>query len=178
MKRTATAIAILFACVLALGALFVFSGQYDVAADEPHWAVTERLLGTVRDRSIARAAAAIEVPRLEDAAMVAKGAREYADMCAGCHLSPLSRDSITRQGLNPQPLDLYRHRIPPRRAFWVIKHGLKMTGMPAWGRSHDDASIWSIVAFLQKMPEMDAQGYRSLVAQAAPTERSQERGHH
>ena len=164
MKRAIAAI-IAFVALVAIGAgIFVFSGQYDVGADEPHWAVTESMLRIARDRSIEASARAIDVPALVSPEQVARGAQEYAAMCAGCHLSPLSRDSETRKGLNPQPPDFYRTRVSPQRAFWVTKHGLKMTGMPAWGRTHDDATIWSLVAFLQKMPELDADRYRALAA--------------
>lgn len=63
-------------------------------------------------------------------------------------------ESAARTGLYPQPPNLAQHRVAPGTAFWVIKHGLKMTGMPAWGETHDDASIWSIVAFLQRRPDL------------------------
>ena len=45
-----------------------------------------------------------------------------------------------------------------------------MSAMPAWGMSHDDATIWSMVAFLQKMPDMSAEQYKEIVAKAPPDE--------
>lgn len=56
--------------------------------------------------------------------------------------------------------------IDPRSAFWVIKHGLKMSAMPAWGKTHDDETIWSMVAFVNKLPSMSAQEYKEMVAKA------------
>ena len=53
---------------------------------------------------------------------------------------------------------------------WVIKHGIKATGMPAWGPTHDDETLWSVVAFLQKLPALDEKSYRDLVGKAAPHE--------
>jgi mono/diheme cytochrome c family protein len=166
MKRAATAIGGLIIIAFLAGALFVYSGLYDIGADRPHWAVTESILRTLRDRSLDAASASIEVPKLDNADSIAKGARQYAEMCAGCHLSPLSRDSDTRRGLSPQPPDLYRERVAPARAFRAIKHGIKMSGMPAWGATHDDRAIWDLVAFLQKMPQLDADAYRKLAAEA------------
>ena len=166
MKRTVLTIAALFGLAVVSAAVFVYSGQYEVAADRPHWALTEALLKTLRDRSIETSAASIQVPKLDDPRRIAKGASQYAEMCAGCHLSPASRDSDTRRGLYPQPPDFYRERPGLARAFWVTKHGLKMTGMPAWGPTHDDDAIWSLVAFLQKMPDLDAETYRRLAAQS------------
>ena len=58
----------------------------------------------------------------------------------------------------------------PREAFWVIKHGIKMSAMPAWGGSHDDATIWSMVAFLQKLPDLSPAQYKDIVARAPPDE--------
>jgi mono/diheme cytochrome c family protein len=50
--------------------------------------------------------------------------------------------------------------------FWIIKHGIKMTAMPAWGATHSDAQIWNIVAFFQAMPGMTPEIYKALVASA------------
>jgi mono/diheme cytochrome c family protein len=58
--------------------------------------------------------------------------------------------------------------VDPKEAFWVIKHGIKMSAMPAWGFSHDDPTIWSMVAFVQKLPAMSPAQYRDIVARAPP----------
>jgi mono/diheme cytochrome c family protein len=49
-----------------------------------------------------------------------------------------------------------------RRAFWIIKHGIKMSAMPAWGKTLDDTAIWELVAFVRKMPEMTPETYAEL----------------
>jgi len=54
----------------------------------------------------------------------------------------------------------------PAQAFWVIKHGIKMSAMPAWGRSHDDAAIWEMVAFVKRLPELDEAGFEGLAGMA------------
>jgi mono/diheme cytochrome c family protein len=91
-------------------------------------------------------------------------------MCTDCHLKPGAGDSEIRPGLYPQPPNLSQVRVDPREAFWVIKHGIKMSAMPAWGTSHDDETIWSMVAFLQKLPDMTPRQYRDMVAKAPPDE--------
>jgi hypothetical protein len=73
-----------------------------------------------------------------------------------------------RDGLYPKPPNLTRFAPDPAEAFWVIKHGLKMTAMPAWGITHDDHTIWAMVAYLQKQPRMSADEFRTLTANAAP----------
>jgi mono/diheme cytochrome c family protein len=150
--------------------LFVYSGLYDIGADAPHWPVTRRLISILRERSIAGHSAELQAPNLRDPTLVLKGAGQYAAMCVGCHLAPGMENSEIRPGLYPQPPNLAQVRIAPNVAFWAIKHGIKMSAMPAWGASHDDATIWSMVAFLQRLPDLDNMQYKQIVAQAPPDE--------
>ena len=152
------------ALLLAVAAIaFVASGSYDIAADRPHWALTERVIWQLRDRSIARHAAGVVVPDLDDPQRIRRGAEHYAEMCTSCHLSPGMRETELRTGLYPQPPDLSRQGVPdPAQAFWVIKHGVKLTAMPAWGRSHDDAAIWDMVAFVRQLPKLDEAQFEAM----------------
>ena len=153
--------------VIAVGlGVFAYSGLYNIGADDHHWPMTYRVLQTVRDRSIHVRSEHIEVPNLEDPQLILKGAGQYAAMCTGCHLAPGVDESEVRAGMYPQPPNLSRMRVDPQDAFWVIKHGIKMSAMPAWGGSHDDATIWSMVAFLQKLPSLSAAQYKAIVAKA------------
>lgn len=167
-RRTAVIILSATLVTVVLGfTVMVFSGLYNVAADEPHYPIVSRLLDQLRDRSISRHARDIVVPNLEDPAMIAEGAEHYSGMCTGCHLAPGVTDSEIRPGLYPQPPNLAATGIDdPRVAFWAIKHGIKMSGMPAWGTSHDDEAIWNIVAFLRKMPSMTPEAYQALVGKS------------
>ena len=163
---------VIFAALALLGGIvfYVGSGAYDVGADTPHWEITRRAIEVVRDRSIEVRAKQIELPDLQDEQMVLKGAGQYAEMCANCHLAPEQTDSKIRPGLYPRPPNLSEHRVEPKRAFWVVKHGLKMSGMPAWGLGHDDATLWSIIAFVTKLPGLSAERYKDMVAKAPPDE--------
>jgi hypothetical protein len=82
-------------------------------------------------------------------------------------------DNELRPGLYPHPRNLADHRhdaeqdplaahTSAARQFWIIKHGIKMTGMPAWGKTHDDTTIWTIVAFLQRLPTLTPEQYREI----------------
>jgi mono/diheme cytochrome c family protein len=148
--------------LVGLGA-YIYSGRYNIAADQPHWLVTSKIIETLRNRSIESRARDIVIPDLDDFRLVLKGADQYDAMCSGCHLSPGVEDSEIRQGLYPQPPALSKVRIDHGNAFWVIKHGIKMTGMPAWGRTHDDITLWGIVAFINKLPGMTPQEYKAMV---------------
>lgn len=158
--------------VLALVVLagWLWSGSYDIGADAPHWKVTEKLIGVLRERSIETRLADIKVPQLDDQALIAEGAAHYSQMCTQCHLAPGMTGSDTREGLYPQPPNLTKFAPDPDEAFWIIKHGIKMSGMPAWGKTHSDQKIWAMVAYLQKQPTMGEAQYRELTAHAADVE--------
>jgi mono/diheme cytochrome c family protein len=144
---------------------FAVSGVYPVGADRPHARPVHWLLETVRTRSVQRAAAEVAIPAdLDDPGRLRRGAGNYDAMCVDCHLRPGLASSELQRGLNPSP-PLFAEYAPasPAAAFWVIRHGIKATGMPAWGQSMDDAYIWDMVALLQRMPELDAAAYRALV---------------
>lgn len=149
---------------LALGA-FIWSGMYNVGADDPHLRPTYTMLRLMRERSILRHTRAIEVPPLDDPALIRQGAGNYDAMCAGCHLAPGRGATELSKGLYPSPPNFSGlEPVNPAHAFWVTKHGIKASGMPAWGRSMDDKFIWGMVAFLQALPTLDAPAYRALVA--------------
>ncbi|MFB8828766.1 c-type cytochrome [Azotobacter sp. CWF10] len=151
--------------VVALGAGVLYSGLIDVGADAPHSAPVRALLETARERSVAVRARDIQVPYLADEAMIRAGAGNYDAMCVGCHLAPGLTETELGRGLYPAPPDLGEvgHAGDPAGAFWVIKHGIKATAMPAWGRSMDDPYIWELVAFLGRLPSLDAESYRRMV---------------
>lgn len=161
MKWFTSTVAVLGLLALA-GLGWAYSGSYNIAADEPHWALTTWALAGIRDRSVEVRSKNLEVPDLQDTGLVAMGAGHYAEMCADCHRVPGATESEIRRGLYPRPPDLTRFAPDPAEAFWVIKHGIKMSAMPAWGVTHDDAAVWAIVAFLQRLPTLDADAYAAL----------------
>ena len=162
------AVVAVFCLMVLAGMTFIYSGGFNVAADVPHSRPVLAIMNMARERSVSVRSRAIPVPDLNDPQLVLKGAGQYAAMCTNCHLAPGMGDSEIRPGLYPRPQNLSRTRLDPREAFWIIKHGLKMTGMPAWGSSHDDPTIWSMVAFLQRLPDMTPAQYRAIVAKAPP----------
>ena len=101
--------------------------------------------------------------------------RAAAEMCAGCHLAPGRKQSELRDALYPKPPDLTaRFQATAAEEFWVIKHGIKMSAMPAWGVTHDDSVIWAIVAFVRKLPDLTPERYQAL----AGTSEEPEHHHH
>jgi mono/diheme cytochrome c family protein len=150
------------------GTLAIYLGAYNFAADIPHTQPVYWLLETARERSIEVRAKNIAVPSdLSDPKRIASGAGQYAEMCAFCHLAPGMKRTEIARGLYPRAPELRRGTdLTPPEEFWVMKHGLKMTGMPAWGVTHSDELLWDVVAFLQKLPELTAEQYQALVKSA------------
>ena len=159
---------VLVACLGAVS-IVVHSGAYDIAADTPHSQPVYWLLQKVRQYSIAARALDVVPDNLSDDKRIASGAGLYAEMCSNCHLAPgMKRTEISR-GLYPRAPELRRgSALTSAEEFWVVKHGIKMTGMPAWGVTHDDELLWDVVAFLRKMPALTAEQYKALV-ESAPT---------
>jgi len=154
--------------VVAVTSLTLYAGVYNIAADAPHTQPVYWLLKTARERSIAVHAIGIVIPRdLEDPKRIAAGGGQYAEMCSGCHLAPGMKKTEISRGLYPRAPEL-RHESPLSAAeqFWIVKHGVKMTGMPSWGVTHDDELLWNVVAFLRKMPKLTADQYQALVKSA------------
>lgn len=169
MKIISLLIALTVLILVGFG-LYIALGAYPVGADVPHSGPVNRVLATVRDRSVAAQARGISAPAdLENPERLAVGAGHYASMCSGCHLAPGYENSELWKGLYPQPPPLaHGINLTPAEIFWVVKHGLKFSGMPAWGKSHSDDEIWDITAFVLKLPHLTATQYKTVVAHAPP----------
>jgi mono/diheme cytochrome c family protein len=178
---------VLFALVAApaAGALgFVYSGFADIAATTPHWAVTRWLLSTAMERSVQRRAQGVAPPAdLDQESRVREGARAYDAMCAGCHGAPGVEPDVVGKGLYPEPPDLAKasDEWTTGELFWITSHGIRMTGMPAFGPTHSDAELWEVVALVKRLPRLSGAEYQVLSSQqagAAPPHQHSHEHHH
>ena len=152
------------ATLVAGGLLFAWSGVYSVAATSGHYPFFRLFLGYALKQSVATHTIGVEVPPLDDAAMVRRGAGHYQGGCSPCHGAPgQARNPITRRMLPESPYlpDRVEH-WSPEELFWIVKNGIKYAGMPAWVAPAREDEAWSVVAFLLRMPEMDPAAYRRL----------------
>ena len=152
---------------LAIGTTaFVSSGLYNIGGDDHHTRVVLTIIEQLRNRSIALRTHGLDAPNLGDPKNIAARAQHYAALCIDCHLAPGVTKSEIRAGLYPHPPNLAEEDVDDaQRAFWIIKQGIKMSAMPAWGKTFNDAAIWEIVAFVRQMPMMTAESYQQLTAQ-------------
>jgi cytochrome c553 len=160
-------IGLVIAGTLALGAtgagLFIESGFYNIGADDHHTKIVLAIIEQLRERSIEMRDRTIDLRYVEDPGRIAAAAQHYAALCSGCHLAPGVTKSEIRPGLYPHPPNLAQEDLRDgRRAFWIIKHGIKMSAMPSWGKTLDDAAIWDVVSFLRKMPDMTPETYQQI----------------
>jgi len=146
---------------------FVWDGIFNVAATEGHAPVTLWLISQVRDRSIAvRADDRPASVSLTDLQVIQAGFRSYHTMCLTCHSAPGRPSSPVRQGLNPKPPRLTDPKVQRRsdgELHWILQHGIRMTGMPAFSPTHSDDALWALVAFLRHLPALSPQAYTTLV---------------
>ena len=176
MKRLLIDVIATMVVLLLAMVVFTLTGWYPIGADVPHYSITTEALTLLRERAIRNASAGIKVPPLDDPSWLISGGADYDAMCTGCHLKPGQASSDLSLGLYPAPPNLTqvdsdhlhtetREQLAARQ-FWVIKHGIKASGMPAWGITHDDQRIWEMVAFLQKLPELSSDQYQILSGQS------------
>jgi mono/diheme cytochrome c family protein len=165
MRTILGTLAVTFTILVIAGAVLVFSGLYDVSATAPHWRITQWIMDRARVRSIEAHAAGIAVPPgLDEPGNILMGTEHFAAHCAVCHGAPGVPKGDIADGLYPQPPNLAgaAKRYSPAELFWILKHGIKMSGMPAWS-DHSDGELWATVAFLEKLPGMSERDYAKLV---------------
>ena len=150
---------------LALTAMLIaWSGAYSVAASRGHWQIIEWALAFSMRNSVEARARFIETPTLDDPNLVTLGAGHFHGGCAYCHGAPgVTISPIARHMLPPPPdLGAATEAWKDPELFWIVKHGLKYTGMPAWVSQQRDDEVWAVVAFLKRVPHLDAQSYRQI----------------
>jgi mono/diheme cytochrome c family protein len=160
--------------VLALAAAAAFyAGVYDISATDQHLAPTYWLLDTGMRRSVRQRAAGIALPDLGQPGQIERGLALYRRHCVQCHGAPGVAPEPFALGMVPTPANLvYTAREwHPAEVFWVVKEGIKMTGMPAWKYRLAEADIWAIVSFMRELPKLTPEEYRSMkVAPPGATE--------
>ena len=165
------------AAILALAAvggagLVAISGAPSMSAARGHWSITQTLLEFTKRRSIATHAMRVTPPQLGDRALVTRGAGHYVTACRQCHGVPGEGAPMMLREMLPHPPDLLRvsERYSARELFQIVKHGLKLGGMPGWPAQDRDDEVWAMVALLQALPSLGRDGFVRLSApQMDPT---------
>lgn len=157
------------AVTVTLATAMTAASLFTVSARDPHWDLTTKVVESFRRWSIATQAAGIQVPALGDRAQLIQGVVHYHAHCGVCHGGPGYEAGDIGQGMYPRPANLkdVAIRHTPAELFWIVKNGIKMTGMPAWA-DHGDEELWPVVALLTAFPTMTPEVYAQLVAEGRP----------
>jgi mono/diheme cytochrome c family protein len=156
-------------------AAFFFGGYYNVAgtAEDPAvvtWALTRVRTASIDQRAHDQPPASIDI---NNPASVQAGARNFAEYgCANCHGAPGVKWAKFSEGMHPDPPDLKEvvDQRSPGQLFWVVKNGINMTGMPSFALAGaKDDEIWSIAAFLKKLPGVSEADYKAWTTQPTPS---------
>ena len=148
----------------AIGLIVVYTGAFNVAATEEHQSITRWAFDTTFHNSVELRAADVVAPAQITLAMVTAGASAYKSMCQHCHAGPGAEREDWASGMRPRPPHLTEAAASweLQQIYWIVKHGVKMTGMPAFGPSHDDQTLWGIAAFVSELPAMTPERYAEM----------------
>ncbi|HYE39922.1 MAG TPA: cytochrome c, partial [Ramlibacter sp.] len=166
----AATLAVLGAAAALVGATVVYGGLYDIGATTQHFQPVYSVLERAMRQSVKLRARDIEEPPLADERMALRGAGCYRDKCVQCHGAPGVAQHDIGQGMQPIPgplVDARRH-WKPRELYWVTRHGIRMSGMPAWQYRLQDEELWAVVAFMQRLPDLNAVQYADWMRRAPP----------
>jgi len=161
--------ALLTVVLLGIGAMvFVTAGFAPISAAAGHWPVTDALLHFAMRRGVATRSIGIEAPALDDPALVRKGAGHYASACMPCHGAPGVPRQLVPAKMTPEPPFLPRKLahagMSREELFWIVKHGIKFTAMPAWTTQDRDDEVWAMVALLERLPGLTPSAWQHLAS--------------
>jgi mono/diheme cytochrome c family protein len=158
--------------------IFVYSGWYNVSAMNEESGMMKWVFNTTKNNSVGSRMEDIAVPDLSDSSLIKEGFEHYNEMCVSCHGAPGNEETELTKTLNPPAPYLVEvaKEIDPKELFWITKNGIRMTGMPAWGKTHSDEKIWAIVAFMKTLPSLTIEDYKKMGSGSEDTE--EDENHH
>jgi mono/diheme cytochrome c family protein len=161
LKTAAATLVLAGLAAAATGAIVLRTGVYDTTATSQHLQPVHTLLELGMRYSVRNHASEVVVPALGAPQQVRRGAAVYAAHCAQCHGGPGSAQAKIGQSMQPLPGPLVdaSARWQPRELYWITKHGIKMSGMPAWQFHLSDEDLWAVVSFMGVLPTLSARDY-------------------
>lgn len=178
MRRPAILVSLTVVLVVVFFALglvaFAYSGAPNVAASHDYLPGVKWFFDTTSTNSIkAHAQQAVERGEITEPAevtdaMLRKGASEYQAMCVPCHGTPGGSRGEFGRAMKPEPPDLAHtaREMQLREVYWVVHHGIRHTGMPAFGTTHSNEDVWAIATFVERFDEMTSEEYEQWMKQA------------
>lgn len=193
MKKVIITILITLAVPVIIILVYIYSGAYNVSQLSSHKGITEWAVETTMERSVEKRSDGIVLPEnLIDSLNLTTGFNHYNEMCIGCHGAPGMDPAEVVKGLYPEPPLLHNLQEAEndnetneetdeetREFFWIIKNGVRMTAMPAFGPTHSDQKIWAITAFVSHtLPDLSAQDFKLWKEKYGKNEMEEGEGEH
>ena len=165
MKRKLVMGGLVLIALGGVGFLVVLSGVIPIKASAGHWDITAWFLDFAKERSVATHSMGTKVPSLDEPGLTMLGAGHYEGACRLCHGAPGAARGPIAMAMTPHPPQLAAvvREHDDAELHYIVLHGIKMTGMPAWPALEREDEVWAVVAFLRQLPEMDHDAYRALV---------------
>ena len=155
---------IVFVCIaVAVGFGIMFSGVISVAATTPDLPVVAWVLDNTMEHSVEAHARDVIVPAGYNNIDLRAGYDRFNEMCVFCHGAPGVEPRWLKKGLRPDPpnLAVTANDWTPAQVFWIVDHGIKMTGMPAMGSMYPDGDVWTVAAFVKSLPKITSEQYKT-----------------
>ncbi|MFN7101652.1 MAG: c-type cytochrome [Pseudorhizobium sp.] len=150
------------------GALLIgWTGFVSIAASSGHYSVVHWFLGWTMENAVETQSMLVSKPEdlnLSDPSLIRRAAGHYATGCAGCHAAPGVAQSPVVEEMVPSPprLEEKVSEWSDEELFWIVKNGIKFSGMPAWPAQERDDEVWAQVAFLRALPGLTPTKYAEL----------------
>jgi mono/diheme cytochrome c family protein len=170
MKGFILGIIATLAAIFLAGFIILKTGLVNFSADRPPSDTETHLAMSAVDASTDRHAPELKNPLAVNEETIVSGADLYMNHCAGCHGVPSNKDSVFANSFNP-PVPVFFKDAPDmseNQNFYIIQHGIRWTGMPAWGKTLSDTQIWQLVTFLSNIEKLPPAAAQKLELQASP----------
>jgi mono/diheme cytochrome c family protein len=142
--------------------------EFGLSARDQPTSLEDLVARKLRRAAIPAKAKTLQNPLPSTAEMLIRGRNHWADHCATCHSNNGSGDTMIGKNLYPKTPDM---RLPDTQSltdgelYYIIRNGVRMTGMPAWGSPQDgdlDHDSWMLVLFIRHLPQVTAQEEREM----------------
>ena len=143
--------------IVVLGYVAVEVGMLPANADAKPSKIERWAARTSLSATIARQAPRTANPVPLTDANLTSGIKLYVANCAMCHGASDANRSNVAAGLYQHPPQLAKDGVeddPEGVTYWKVDHGIRFTGMPAFGHTLNDTQIWQIVLFLKHMDSL------------------------
>jgi thiosulfate dehydrogenase len=145
--------------VLLASYCFVRLGFFDPRADIEVGALETRIAMPSLDAAVDRRAPAAQNPVLPTDANLSAGIKIYETNCASCHGNIRRPHGALAEALYPRAPQFLEDPpdMPENQNYYIIAHGIRLSGMPAWKQTLSEQEIWQVTTLLSHMDKLPPQ---------------------